>query len=92
MPPPQSDKQGPEQAVQMIQDGFNMLGQMLQQAGQSLPPEDVQLFQAAQQATDTFIQSLSGPANSAPQGKPQPSGPMAENQSAKSQPMSPGSR
>src|SRR5476651_2374883 len=76
---------GAEQAVHMIQQGFQVLGKMIQAQGQSLPPEDVKLFQGAVQATDAFIQAMSGPQQGQqPQApsRPQQSGPMAPNAAA----------
>lgn len=68
------------QAIQMIMQGYKVLGQMIQQAGQGLPPQDVKLFQTALQSTEAFIQALTSPAQQQQQQPPQrPSGPMPMN-------------
>lgn len=97
--PPQGGQQGPspEQAIQMIQLGFQSLAKMIQAAGQNLPPDDIKLFQAAAQATDALIQSLTGPAQGQegpqqPPGRPAPSEPMAANANAGSRPAGPQGR
>lgn len=79
-----------EQAIQMIQQGYTILGKLMQSAGQNLPPDDMKLFQAAAQATDALLQSLTGPAQGqgGPQ-QPQQSGPMAANDNGRSQPAGP---
>lgn len=88
-PPAQAQGPSPEQAIQSIQQGFMALGKLIQQAGQNLPSEDLKLFQAAVQATDTMIQSLTGPEPSSAAPTPrQAGGPMAANANAGAKPTS----
>lgn len=96
---PQQQGPDPQQIIQMIQKGFEELGKLLQSAGPNLPPEDMQLFEAAAQATDALIQSLMGPAQgSEGQGGPQqkapsgPGGPMPSNANAGAQQAGPQGR
>lgn len=87
--PGQPGKKGSaQQAIEMITQGFDQLGQMLQAAKGQLDPQDIKLFQAAQQATNNFIQALMSPAQGQgqPQGKQQPSQPMPANANAGAQP------
>ncbi len=79
--PQQGEEQGgnPQEAIQDIQEGFMQLGKLLQANQQSVDPQDMKLFESAVQATDAFIQSISGPAQpEAPSRAPQ-SGPMPPN-------------
>jgi hypothetical protein len=77
-------------AIQSIQDGFKKLSEMMQGAQGAVSPEDMQLFQSAVQATDAFVQSISGPAQEAPapQGPPPAGGPMAAHANANAKPVS----
>ncbi len=72
------------QAIQMIQQGFQVLGKVMQSAGQNLPPEDQKLFQQAAMAADAFIQSITGPGgqDSGPPQRQAPGGPMPANANA----------
>jgi hypothetical protein len=82
----QQDGGGPAvAAIKEIQAGFQALGQLLQQSQGQVDPQDMKLFQAAVQATDNFIQSLSGPAQPS-QPKPQQSGPQDANANQGAQP------
>lgn len=74
-----------EDAIGMIQKGFEALGKMIQGAGQQVDPQDVKLFQQAVQCTDNFIQSITGPAQGEQAGKPTPSGPIPQNAKAPQQ-------
>lgn len=80
---------GAEQAIEMIQKGFEVVSKMIQSAGQQVDPEDVKLFQMAVKATDDFIQAITSPEQDESQGqdqKPQQSGPMDPNAKAGAQP------
>jgi hypothetical protein len=88
--PAPSGQAGPaEQAIKMIQTGFQQMAKMLQAAGDKLDPQDIELFQAAVKATDDFLQALMGDLQqqgpAAPQ-RPAPGGPMPANANAKAAP------
>lgn len=90
--PSQPEQQGgsAEQAIQMIQKGFESLSKMIQAAGNQVDPDDIKLFQQAVKTTDDFIQAITSPGQDeaeeqAPQ-KAQGSGPMPQNASANSKP------
>lgn len=81
---------GAEQAIQMIQKGFETLSKMIESAGQQIDPDDLKLFQVAVKAADNFIQAITSPEQDeaqeqAPQ-KGQPSGPMPQNANAGAKP------
>lgn len=86
--PPQGQNQA-MQFIQMIQKGYQGLGQMIQAAGQNLPPEDIQMFQSAVKAADDLIQSLTGSGGQEKTTSPKPGGPMSANQSRGSRPSGP---
>lgn len=81
------DGEGPaEEAIEQIQEGFKTLGQMMQAAGGKLPPATMQLFAKAMQATDAFIQDVTGGGGEEEQQAPKQSGPMAPNANANAKP------
>jgi len=85
-PQPPSEQGGhAEQAIKMIQEGFMQLQKMMQAAQGQLDPQDIKLFQAAVQATDNFIQAITGGGEPAPQKSP--GGPMPANANAGAKPM-----
>lgn len=80
---------GAEQAIQMVQKGFMMLGKMIQAAGSQLDPQDVKLFQVAVKATDDFFQALLSPSQAPQQQGPAPKqaqAPMPMNANAGARP------
>ena len=89
--PPGGQDQGAGQvaqkAVGMIQQGFQVLGKLMQAAGPQLDPQDLKLYHSALQATDLLLQSLTSPVDEAPAAKPQPGGPMPAMANAQARPM-----
>lgn len=83
---PQQQGPDPQALLQMIQKGFQGLAPLIQQAGKSLPPEDIQLFSQAQKMTEALIASLtqeSGQDSQAPQDPGASKAPIPANASPK---------
>ena len=90
--PQQGGQQGgsAEQAIQMIQKGFETLSKMIEAAGEQIDPDDIKLFQTAVKSTDDFIQSITSSEADEPNEpeaeKKQASGPMPQNANAGARP------